>query len=64
MFAFLLNGKPLDPATFIDVDYVTLRPVYASRLPQVIKHAALSVGHENVLPVLAGRAWLAYMIRN
>ncbi|ELD0487866.1 hypothetical protein QUQ58_004458 [Escherichia coli] len=64
MFALLLNGKPLDPATFIDVGYVTLRPVYVSHLPQVIKHAVVSVGHENVLPVLAGRAWLTYLIQN
>lgn len=62
MFALLLNGKQLDPATFIDVDYVMLRPVYASRLPQVIRHAVLSVGHENVQPILTGRAWLTYLI--
>ncbi|WP_000457802.1 hypothetical protein [Escherichia coli] len=64
MFALLLNGKPLDPATFIDVGYVTLRPFYASHLPLVIKHAVVSVGHENVLPVLTGRTWLTYLIQN
>ena len=63
MFALLLNGKQLDPATFIDVDYVTLKPVYASHLPLVIRHAVVSVGHENVLPILACRAWMTYLIQ-
>ncbi|ECC9413411.1 hypothetical protein KG487_002078 [Salmonella enterica subsp. enterica serovar 4,5,12:b:-] len=58
MFALLLNGKQLDPATFINVGYVTLRPCYANFAPITVMHAQACVAYESVLPLMVGRITL------
>ncbi|EGR9571043.1 hypothetical protein I4Z71_002949 [Salmonella enterica subsp. enterica serovar Grumpensis] len=64
MFALLLNGKQLDPATFINVGYITLRPCYTNFAPITVIHAQAYVAYESVLPLMVGRIWMSYLVQH